>query len=266
MHALLRKAACAVPQIRRLLEERSRLRERNEHLLAERKFLREELERLRSASGAPRAGRNLPYCALREVGPDETRMDKAATFRDPRAYAVELLEKHRQEGPPRSVLEIGGSISQNFSTHVKEAEYYNLDIEPSESIPTIVADITEARSLPDRRFDFIYSNNTFEHISEPWVAAANIGKLLTPGGFVFVSTVFAWRYHPVPIDYWRFSPDCLAYLFRDLEKIEGNFSVAERRRDVRGFWPNKLDAPPADVLGGWRENWVSYFFGRKPLP
>ncbi|MEI2422555.1 hypothetical protein V6O07_19915, partial [Arthrospira platensis SPKY2] len=82
-------------------------------------------------------------------------------------------------------------------------------------------------------------------------------------GICYISTVFSWRYHPVPIDYWRYSPDCLTFLFHGLQKIDANFNSFYRRKDIRGFWPNKLDECPVDDLGGWRENWVVYFVGKK---
>ncbi|WP_414527894.1 class I SAM-dependent methyltransferase [Nodularia chucula] len=162
------------------------------------------------------------------------------------------------------ILEIGGSNSQNSMTFFPEFEYLNLDIDYNENLPTIVGDITKPIDLPNNSFDIIVSHQTFEHINEPWKAAQEIVRLLKPGGFCYISTVWSWRYHPVPIDYWRFSPDCLAFLFRDLQKLESNFNVGPRRYNIQGLWPNLADAVPVDYLGGWRENWLVYYAGTKP--
>ena len=39
----------------------------------------------------------------------------------------------------------------------------------------------------------------------PWLAAAEIARILKPGGLAITHTLFSWRNHPCPIDYWRFS-------------------------------------------------------------
>lgn|GEM_PF-1600462 len=205
-----------------------------------------------------------PACATRVMDPHETTMMKAVKEPDPQKHATKLIAKYGDLKAIARVLEIGGSISANFSNCIPWATYYNLDIENSQSIPTIVGDITKALDIESNSFDLIYSNNTLEHIKEPWLAAEQICRILKPGGYCYVSTVWSWRYHPVPVDYYRFSPDCLEFLFRSVEKLEANFNSASRRRDIRGFWPNRHDSVPVDWLGGWRENWVVYFFGRKP--
>src|SRR3990167_8918493 len=48
---------------------------------------------------------------------------------------------------------------------------------------------------------------------DPPAAARTIGRLLKPGGLAITQTLFAWDYHPRPVDYWRFTHAGLAYLF-----------------------------------------------------
>lgn len=204
---------------------------------------------------------------IRELRPDESLLTKAINFTgSTHEHARQLFDSHNLNAAIQGgkVLEIGGSYSQNSMGIFPEFEYLNLDIENNEKLPTIVGDITQPIDLPDDYFDIIVSHQTFEHITEPWKAAQQMVRLLKPGGFCYVSTVWSWRYHPVPIDYWRFSPDCLAFLFRDLQKLESNFNVGQRRSNIQGLWPNFADAVPVDYLGGWRENWSVYYAGTKP--
>lgn len=147
-----------------------------------------------------------------------------------------------------------------------EWDYCILDIEDFESddpsIEYVIGDITNCPNIPDNSYDVVISVDVFEHVNRPWLAASEISRILRPGGLSYTSTLFAWRFHPVPIDYWRFTPDCLQFLFSELDTIECDFDTVERRRDVRGR--GKRDRVPVDALGGFRENWRVYHVGRKP--
>ena len=78
------------------------------------------------------------------------------------------------------------------------------------------------------------SSDVFEHIDRPWLAAAEIARILKPGGVAITHTLFSWRSHPCPIDYWRFSQECLELLFGDLECLETGYDLSERRLTSRG--------------------------------
>lgn len=163
------------------------------------------------------------------------------------------------------VLEIGARLNPRlymfppprYTYRVGDIEDFGGDVE------VVILDITNCPELPDESYDVIVSVDVFEHVKEPWKAAAEIKRLLRPGGLVYTSTVFAWRYHPVPVDFWRYTPDALEFLFEGLETIDVGFDTTERRRDLRG--KGKADRVPVDALGGFRENWRVFHAGRKPL-
>jgi SAM-dependent methyltransferase len=165
------------------------------------------------------------------------------------------------------VLEIGGYRADQCAVELFPAprfSYANLDLEPSDIPQTIVADITDCRdTIPDASFDLVISSDVFEHLTRPWLAAAEIARILRPGGLAITHTLFSWRNHPCPIDYWRFSKECLEFLYADLECLETGYDLSERRRDRPGFWPSGADSVPVDQLGGWREHWSVYHVGRK---
>lgn len=207
---------------------------------------------------------NLATYKTRPMKADETLLTKAVSFPNSHYHSRELFEAFSKRQEFKKMLEIGASYSSNSKDLFPELEYLNLDIAENSELPTVVGDITEKTSLESESFDLIVSHQTFEHINQPWLAAQEIVRLLKPGGLCYISTHWAWRYHPVPIDYWRFSPDCLAFLFEGLDQIDGNFNIYHRRTDIRGLWPNEIDAVPVDDLGGWRENWFVYYLGMKP--
>ena len=56
-----------------------------------------------------------------------------------------------------------------------------------------------------------------EHVSNPFIVAKNIIDSLTPGALLFVTVPFIWEIHGYPQDYWRFTPDGVAELFKEMQ-------------------------------------------------
>jgi SAM-dependent methyltransferase len=61
--------------------------------------------------------------------------------------------------------------------------------------------------------DAVISCSVFEHIRRPWLAAAEIAKVLKPGGIVLAQTHNCFPIHAYPYDYWRFTREALETLF-----------------------------------------------------
>jgi hypothetical protein len=78
---------------------------------------------------------------------------------------------------------------------------------------------------------------------------------------------FSWRYHPVPLDCFRYTHTGLAYLFERTGQVEtrlSGYDISNRRKNAMGGKvANGLDIPPKDHLGGWREHWLTIYVGRK---
>lgn len=165
------------------------------------------------------------------------------------------------------VLEIGGHRLANCAIEMfpdPRYRYHDLNIAASDIPNTIIADITDCRSeIPDESFDLVVSSDVFEHIDRPWLAADEIGRILRPGGIAVTHTLFSWRNHPCPIDYWRYSAECLEFLFSGLQCLEKGYDLSQRRQNQPGFWPSGNDSVPVDALGGWREHWSVYVVARK---
>lgn len=172
------------------------------------------------------------------------------------------------------VLEIGGHRLASCAIDLfaePRFRYHDLNLVASDIPNTIIADITGcADIIPDASFDVVFSSDVFEHIDRPWLAAAEIARILRPGGVAITHTLFSWRNHPCPIDYWRYSADCLEFLFADLTCLEKGYDLSQRRDDQPGFWPSGNDSVPVDQLGGWREHWSVYCVSGKgvepPVP
>ncbi len=161
------------------------------------------------------------------------------------------------------LLEIGGRFNPR-NQEFPGFDYTALDLKKApgkDGVAVLAGDITNCPHLPDASFDFILSVDVFEHIATPWLAGQEIVRLLRPGGVTVHSTLFAWRYHPCPIDYWRYSPAGLASLFEGLTTLHADFDHTERRRNMLGRDGNAIEP---DALGGWRENVRVTYAGQKP--
>jgi SAM-dependent methyltransferase len=90
-------------------------------------------------------------------------------------------------------------------------------------------EITEANypdcnilNLPfaDNEFDLVVSDQVFEHIEgNPQRAMDETLRVVKPGGRVVHTTCFQIPYHG-PGDYWRYTPEGLAYLCRQARKVD----------------------------------------------
>lgn len=67
------------------------------------------------------------------------------------------------------------------------------------------------------KFDLGICMDLLEHVSNPFLVAKNIMDSLNPGAYLYVTAPFVWEIHGYPQDFWRFTPDGLEELFRDME-------------------------------------------------
>jgi hypothetical protein len=85
------------------------------------------------------------------------------------------------------------------------------------------------RALAGRRFQTVLSTSVLEHCADPFRMAANLTRLLAPGGWIYVSVPFAFRFHGYPSDYWRFTPEGVRLLFPGVafDEAAGCWSTAK---------------------------------------
>jgi SAM-dependent methyltransferase len=86
-------------------------------------------------------------------------------------------------------------------------DYVGLDIVPGDNVDFVPADAYQWTELETESFDVVLSNQTFEHIPFFWITAAEIARVLRPGGLVCVIAPSRGKVHQHPLDCWRFYPD-----------------------------------------------------------
>jgi SAM-dependent methyltransferase len=121
------------------------------------------------------------------------------------------------------VLEVGShdyGSTQNLRGLFTDADYTGIDMNPGPGVD-LALDLTRPfeeldSALGGRRFGTIFCLSVLEHCDQPFVMAENMSRLLVPGGQIFVSVPFAWKFHGYPSDYWRFTHEGVKKLFPGL--------------------------------------------------
>ena len=67
--------------------------------------------------------------------------------------------------------------------------------------------LADASALPFPRacFQVVVSQETVEHLPDPFAAVRQMTYVLRPGGALYLQMPFVIGYHPGPEDYWRFT-------------------------------------------------------------
>jgi SAM-dependent methyltransferase len=79
----------------------------------------------------------------------------------------------------------------------------NLDMAPAASVDCVGR--AEQLPFPAGAFSVVLTQETLEHVADPWTAVAEIHRVLEPGGTLYCQLPFVIGYHPGPTDYWRFT-------------------------------------------------------------
>jgi SAM-dependent methyltransferase len=70
--------------------------------------------------------------------------------------------------------------------------YFWEGIEPGESLNGVRCENLEALTFSDQSFDLVVTSDIFEHVRHPWVAFAEVFRVLRPGGSHVFTVPFTW--------------------------------------------------------------------------
>jgi len=99
-------------------------------------------------------------------------------------------------------LNVNGSLRSVFS---KTKKYTGVDIVSGRDVDIVLKD---PHKLPfnDSEFDMVVSASTMEHVEYFWEAFKEQGRVLKPGGYIYMYVPFKEAIHHRP-DRWRVTPD-----------------------------------------------------------
>lgn len=117
-----------------------------------------------------------------------------------------------------NVLNIGagGEVSAQLLAH--GIRFQSLDIDHARH-PDILANIESMVSVQDESIDAIFCIEVLEHVKHPELAAAELCRVLRPGGLFVASTPFLLGIHDAPNDFYRYTRHGLRLIFADLEEV-----------------------------------------------
>jgi len=154
------------------------------------------------------------------------------------------------EAPPGPILVIGARAAEGAPRIDEELrtssgrEVVSLDIHPGLGVD-VVGDVHDLGSIfAPASFAATVSSMVFEHLSVPWLAAAQCAQVTMPGGRAVHIAPFLWPGHAQPNDFWRFSPGALEILFGPATGYQVIASGAE--------WPAVVVPHPS-----WRDDFLT---------
>jgi SAM-dependent methyltransferase len=155
-----------------------------------------------------------------------------------------------------SILDVGRS-SRQFFHHFSPQQVTTLDINQFDGYPDLIDDLCDPLQLQDDSYDGLVCLSVIEHVYAPEQAVRSIYRCLKPGGYAFVHVPFVFRYHaPGDLsfqDYYRFTRDGVAYLFRDFDPlvlypVRGRLSSA---MNLQRFWKKRIEKRFGHRLNRW---------------
>jgi SAM-dependent methyltransferase len=123
--------------------------------------------------------------------------------------------------------------------------------------------VSTERNLPfrDGSFDFVVTESVFEHVRDPWHYAAELHRVLKPGGRIHVDCAFLFPVHGEPHNYYNMTPFGIEETFKMFRKIESGVepyqSAGTAMNVMRNTFLSLVDDEPAreelKVLLGTRD-------------
>jgi SAM-dependent methyltransferase len=181
----------------------------------------ETLEALGGDYACQGCGREFPTLdgvPVLTLNPERSAIDQRATGGELTVYdSAELGIACVSEAFARGdqILELGAGLDCNRSASLVTTDGFvygttHLDV------------VADAHALPfaDASFDFVFSLAVFEHLHSPWIAAAEIARVLRPGGRAYTLAAFLQPLHGYPDHYFNATERALARLFSDEFDVE----------------------------------------------
>ena len=121
------------------------------------------------------------------------------------------------------VLDIGKAMREKHSK-INCKSLQTLDVNDYGEYPDIICDICSDIFELEKKYDKIICIAILEHVYDPFKAVDNLKKMLKNNGIIYGYVPYLYHYHaPDDLrfqDYFRFSKDALAYLFKDFRYVE----------------------------------------------
>lgn len=154
------------------------------------------------------------------------------------------------------VLEVGSRMTNEkawwiVNRDLAQGAWMGIDMQSGNGVDQ-VADIHELPAEWDGRFSGVLCSEVLEHVARPWLALPKLRQVIRPGGWIVITTLFAFPEHGFPDDYYRYSQSGLKLLledagFRNVQtEYAGEVALKLNDHGESGFCDRKL---PMHVFG-----------------
>ncbi len=167
-------------------------------------------------------------------------------------FRDQILEQIK---PEDHVLDIGKAMRDKHS-EINCNILETLDVNDFGDYPDIICDICSNIQGLENKYDKIICIAILEHVYDPFKAVENLKIMLKDKGIMFGMVPYLYHYHaPKNLkyqDYFRFSKDALAYLFKDYSFVElypvrGRLSSSFNLM-FAGRWKNYMEKTKINIL------------------
>ncbi len=173
---------------------------------------------------------------------------------------VLLQEKVKKFGHYMSgrVLDAGSGSYSRYQHLFSCQSIVRLDVAAGPNVDVVGS--ADAMPFENGEFDAVLSTQVFEHLAYPEKAAAEICRVLKPGGHVLITAPQWNELHEEPHDYWRYTCFGLRALFE-----RNGFSVVVHDQ-LGGFFSTRAQMAMRYLIdrfrlyGRWWSRSVSIFF------
>jgi SAM-dependent methyltransferase len=116
------------------------------------------------------------------------------------------------------VLDVGCEDKPYYPLFAARAKtYLGTDVVPGPLVDRVCP--VEKLDVDSSSIDLVLCTQVLEHVRDPTAALREIGRVLRPGGFAFVTTHGTYPYHPHPADYWRWTPQGFDALVEPIDAL-----------------------------------------------
>jgi len=173
-------------------------------------------------------------------------------------YWPSLIAEFRAN-PDKLYLDVGAGQQRVYYGNVVNAEIFV-------NASTDVLCVGEDLPFADASFDGVFAFSVLEHTLRPWQVAAEMLRVLRPGGRLIVEWPFMQGVHGMPHHYYNATPEGHRRMFAGGVEVE-HFIVGEGGKPIFGLW--WLLATWANGLGAedaarFRALTVADLLGRPP--
>jgi SAM-dependent methyltransferase len=174
-----------------------------------------DADRLRAEGGASDVRRS------RFAGPLRRLLHPTNTTAE--VNVTRMVRELRADNPgrrPRVLVVGGGTVGDGLQSLYagRDVDVISFDIYASAAVQFV----GDAHSIPlaEGSVDGVVVQAVLEHVLEPARVAAEIHRVLRPGGIVYADTPFLQQVHEGPYDFTRFTDSGHRFLFRGFERID----------------------------------------------